>query len=136
MPEERSNETLVQQHMRLRDLAGRIRDAGSREGVAELLPDLRGCLETHFAEEEAAGGVYEMIRESAPEKTHDVERLTEEHRTLLQDVQSLINAAGDVDVVQEALDLCSTLARHEAAENGLVLDVLNTDIGGRGVACQ
>lgn len=130
----RGTKGLVEQHRKVRTLAGQVRDAGTREVLVQLLPELLTTLEAHFAAEEAPEGLYEMIRTSAPERQNAIQDLAEEHRRLLETVRTLIAEGQGTgsDIVERAQRVCDAIGEHEAAENALVLDVFNTDIGGSG----
>lgn len=132
MAEDRSNELIAEQHHHLRALAGRIKQASTRDDIAPLLPELLSSLQVHFAAEEGPGGVMETIQETAPERSRQVEALVGEHRSMLGTVGLLLSEDPAGDFVATAHKVCDELTRHEAEENDLFLEVLETDIGGRG----
>jgi hypothetical protein len=93
-------------------------------------------LEQHFAGEEASDGLFEMLRENAPERQRAIEDLAQQHRDMLSRIRTLTELAQtegletDEEIVEQAHRIADAFGEHEAAENALLLDVFNTDIGG------
>jgi hemerythrin-like domain-containing protein len=134
-PMARSTEHLLEEHRQIHAIARQIQDAGDRNTVLPLLPELLARLERHFAGEEAPDGLFDMIRTTAPERQNSVKELEIQHRDLLTALRELIErwqpegSEADRETVVLAHRIADDLRNHEATENNLFLDVLNTDIG-------
>ena len=118
----------------------RIRDAlNDRDNVgamALLLSDVRDELAEHFKNEEA-GGYLDAATNYAPELTKRATELREQHTQLIAKISEIIDAltspglnAWDWDnVVAKTLGFLNLLLDHERAENKLVQDAYQQDIG-------
>jgi hypothetical protein len=123
------------EHRELNALLDDIQQTSARATTAELmdnlvglLGDLHGRLAAHFDGEER-GGLFEQIRELAPEQAHECAKLCDEHDALLKRVDHLRTAETEVRSSPEWVAglrvLLSELAHHEAAENELLTRVLD-----------
>lgn len=126
---------LLAQHGELRETLGMIEASGEAARLVPLLEDLRAELETHFAEEEGAGGLAEAVGASAPRHMRHLEALLAEHRQLLAALDALL-ARGQAlltgpvrEFVRETRALSRRLRRHEAQETELLSDAVHADIG-------
>ena len=109
----------------------------SYQGVVQILRNLRGELQNHFAEEEAGGCLDEAVSR-CPRLSPDAKRLECEHADLLAEVDRLIAEAADSDAhvesrvtLQRDFDsLCRQLHAHEAAENDLLRQGFGANVNG------
>lgn len=95
-----------------------------RSSVVKVLGDVRGTLQSHFAEEEG-GGCLDQAVSFRPSLASKMKRIEEEHPRLLAQVDQLIAQVEDggttpaehVSLVTAFDELCRELHSHEAAEN-------------------
>ncbi len=129
---------IAEEHRRLRELLARIEATRELLPLVELLGELHAELEEHFAHEEAAGGLEDVIEDAAPHLLERVEGLYDEHRYCLRELDRLRDLAratldGPVaEVVNGVAGLCRTLHDHEAVETELLSSALYDEIGGSG----
>lgn len=101
--------------------------------VRDSLLSLGSHLKTHFAFEEF-GGFMEEVVGASPNASPQVERLKQDHQTILAESERLCRMArrGSSEISQlrkKILHLLELLNRHEHAENELVQRVLMDDLG-------
>jgi len=129
---------IAEEHRRLRELLARIETTRELKPLLELLGELHAELEEHFAHEEAAGGLEDVVDDAAPHLLEQVEGLFEEHRYCLRELDRLRELArstleGPVaEVIEGVAGLCHTLHEHEAVETELLSSALYDEIGGSG----
>lgn len=129
---------IAEEHRRLRDLLGRVKDTRELGPLLTVLAELRAELVEHFAHEEAAGGLHDVIDDAAPHLLERVHDLFDEHRRCLDDLDRLRERVrqtleGPVtELLRDADRLCATLHEHEAAETELLSGALYDEIGGSG----
>ncbi len=134
-------EEIRQEHDELRQLLGTISHAlGDRletvARVAEMLTSLQGHVEKHFDEEEEIG-FFEQVAEKAPRLADKAQQLRDEHAQLRDTLKTLIEHAADHDDTDEwwskteslFRDFCRDLMHHESAENSILMDAYQQDIG-------
>jgi iron-sulfur cluster repair protein YtfE (RIC family) len=119
------------EHRALHALLGEVEraaaDPEAREALASRLGTLRERLDAHFTAEEESG-LFEQIRDLAPEQAHECSRLCDEHTALLGRLDALRSAdageRGDAWTrgVKVFLD---ALSGHEARENEILTRVLD-----------
>lgn len=138
MPQTASHDTpagkTLAEHRALHALLGEIeKEAGEAAGVAaetlvSHLDRLRERLAAHFDGEEQSG-LFEQIRELAPEQAHECAKLCDEHLDLLREVDDLRSEearARDSGSWREGVrSLLARLAEHESKENELLTRVLD-----------
>jgi len=131
----RQRSHMLAQHRSLRETLGRITATSELTHLVRLLDDLHAQLEPHFAEEEAADGLAEVVGAVAPQHVRHLERLMAEHRVLLATLDGLVargrSLLSDVvgDYVREVRALSQRLREHEAQETALLSDAVHADIG-------
>ncbi len=129
---------IAEEHRRLRELLGRVKDARDLGSLLPLLGELRAELVEHFAHEEAAGGLHDVIDDAAPHLLERVHDLFDEHRRCLDDLDRLSERVRKIlegpvtELLRDADRLCATLHEHEAAETELLSGALYDEIGGSG----
>ncbi|MBI4951750.1 MAG: hemerythrin domain-containing protein [Myxococcales bacterium] len=130
MPLHALHETLSSEHAglrkRLRDLL-ELRDAAA---LAAELGALAALLASHFAGEEAEGGLFATLASSLPEAT--VAQLRADHREIeatLAEVVALVSRPGATVPVPVVHALVATVAEHERRENTLFQEHLERDVG-------
>jgi len=140
-------EQLQQEHQmigaaanKLQDLVGRPVSARERESdwlnsVRDSLNSLNSHLKTHFAFEEF-GGFMEEVVGASPNASREVDRLKQDHQTILAKSEELCQITRGGSALSETsqlrkriLRLLELLNRHEHAENELVQCVLMDDLG-------
>ena len=133
---------------RLKDLFAELRQACSpdrrevkltRHELLEKLGDLRDQLATHFALEEAFGYFDEPLM-AAPRLSAQAEELRLQHADLFVRFCQLVEDAEDLyqhethahafyHVAEQFREFDAILQAHEQAENNLILEAFNSDIG-------
>jgi hypothetical protein len=98
-------------------------------------------LSEHFADEEAAGGLYDDLAKRSPAATEQLSELRREHRAILEELEALTRAIeshlepdGSISEATRAdVTRCmERLRRHEHVESRMIADVYYTDDGGLG----
>jgi Hemerythrin HHE cation binding domain len=126
-----------QEHRQLDALLADLAGSTDLARIGRRLDDLRALLVTHFETEEGPDGMHEIVREGAAHRLPNVQRLFEEHREMLAQLDRLRSEvasclAGPVAVVLGGVSaLAESLARHEADEEQLFAEAFYSDIGGR-----
>lgn len=129
---------IAEEHRRLRELLGRVKETRELGPLRTVLAELRAELVEHFAHEEAAGGLHDVIDDAAPHLLERVHDLFDEHRRCLDDLDRLREQVrqtleGPVtELLRDADRLCTFLHEHEAAETELLSGALYDEIGGSG----
>ena len=80
------------EHRVLRTQLEVLKNAGDRLGVLSVLQDLPKRLAEHFADEEAAGGLYEDLARRCPPIYDEIKALQAEHRAILEEFEALKDA--------------------------------------------
>jgi hypothetical protein len=106
---------------------------GSRAEARRCLVALRAHVTDHFRQEEQ-GGYMAAVLEHQPHKERAVQQLLAEHRQLAEALDALLGDAvaaqgGDDGFRGRVGAWVEWLRRHEAAENVLVEDAFNQDVG-------
>ena len=133
-----SADRLLHAHRTLKELLDQICDAPDAKSLAPLLHQLRFELSEHFQQEEGPHGFGAAVSEAAPHRTELIQRLFEEHTEFLNTLSGLEERAGrpaaseDEALCRAARELCHKIRKHEAQENDLLTETINTDLGGRG----
>jgi iron-sulfur cluster repair protein YtfE (RIC family) len=142
-----SQETLLDQHSRLRSVLGALAaalvsapEAGAAadwlRGLAAGFTELGVRLEAHFEHEERSG-LFASIVEARPEALHTCVRLRAEHASFLERIGHLTGeAARGVpsgamalgQMVVQAQSLIDDLQKHEETENALVSETLDGSV--------
>ena len=138
MPESTSHATPAEktlaEHRALHALLGEIEEAsaGAGETAAETLAShldvLRERLAAHFDGEEQSG-LFDQIRELAPEQAHECAKLCDEHLGMLRQLDGLREASPQTRATpawpQGVREFLAHLAQHESRENELLTRVLD-----------
>src|SRR5262249_55135119 len=111
----------------LRDLrAALAQDSAEPADLTGRLEALPNLLSEHFALEEDGGSLPSVVQPQ-PHLGRAVERLQEEHRSILRDLGAILaNPIGDLRPKVE--DLIEEIRRHERHENTLVQDAFSLDL--------
>lgn len=108
-----------------------------RQELASLVSDVRDRAAFHFALEEAYGYFEDPVA-VAPRLCERVDRLRAEHGELFADICSIVHVFEDsepdlpadfVGVQEMCREFLSRFDAHEAAENALIAQAFNEDIG-------
>lgn len=124
------------EHHTLRGLVHRVDEHRDLTTMVPLLEELRQLLEEHFAHEEEADGMADLVRVAAPHRMDTVDQLFDEHRRFLADTDVLIEriraclSGPTQDVYDRAHALAVALHDHEARETELLSDAMYEDEGG------
>ena len=139
-------EQLQQEHQMIGAAAKELKDlverpvspheeqSGWLNSIRDSLLSLGSHLKTHFAFEEFGGFMDEVVGTS-PNASPQVERLKQDHQTILAESERLCRIArgGSPSEISQLrkkiLHLLELLNRHEHAENELVQRVLMDDLG-------
>jgi hypothetical protein len=127
-------ERVLAQHQEIHALAEEIGRTAELPHLLPRLVRLRALLVEHFECEEEAGGFYETVRAMTPRLVGWVDQLQREHQALLASVDGLaVQAQSLAALVERALGeakaLTFRLARHEAEEEQVLNETVNTDLG-------
>lgn len=131
----RNKDAVLAEHRALREILARMREAEKREDLVARLLEFRSATRQHFDGEEAPGGFYENVILSAPRHQAALEDLREEHGRFLMEAERLTLTARecpDEELDRLRTDVRSLVERlddHEARENEILLEVMNTDLG-------
>ncbi len=137
-PTGQPHDQIAEDHHNLRQALAHI---GTITDIAVLLPALEKlyrALEDHFALEEAADGLTQTIGDSAPHHLNRLDRLFEEHKTLLGTLSGIMQKGrtcldGPVaEVLGDVKSLSDALHAHEVTETELLTDAVYTDLGTSG----
>lgn len=104
-----------------------------RQDVVAALDLVRGALDEHITEVEAADGLLPELRRLDARFAHAVAVLEAEHPALCRQLDAALRSAADApaeEVRRRALDVLVALARHRQRGADLVYDAYNVDIGG------
>lgn len=102
------------------------------ERVSVALLELSGDFRDHVELTEGPSGLYSRVIRSSPRLAHAVERLTQEHASLTDLIEQLIDVDGDPEVVREGgTKLLGDLVRHRQRGADLVWEAFSVDIGGQ-----
>lgn len=123
------------EHARLKVLLHDIRSVTDAGRLLPQLQELRTLLVSHFEHEEMPSSLGSALEE--PRFARIVEELFEEHRLFLRALDDVIQQArsweeGGKNVLRNVAELAQQLHEHEGRENALMLDLADTDLGGRG----
>ncbi len=121
-------------HTNLRKLLVRLEGLEDLHAEGDLLDTLVPLLKEHFDEEEAKDGLYAQILADQPNREGVLHALQADHVRLLRDADLLTQElrALELAVVRvhtHKAALLRALRRHEAAENKLMFESVNLDIG-------
>ena len=139
---------IKEDNQRLKELLAELRealgerptnDALTRHQLIEKLSDFRDLLATHFALEEAFGYFDEPLM-AAPRLAERAEELRQEHARLFVRLCGLVDQAEDIFqrepherayrlIAEQFRQFDSDLQVHEQAENELIMEAFNADIG-------
>ena len=116
------------------------------QGVSDALLELSGDFHDHVELTEGPAGLYARVNRSSPRLSHQVERLTADHKTLTELISDLLTLVGkaagsfargdsmraDVDEVRDGgTALISALVRHRQRGSDLMYEGYSVDIGGQ-----
>jgi len=140
-------EQLQQEHQMIGPAAKELKDLVERpvspdeeqsnwlNSVRDSLLSLGSHLKTHFAFEEF-GGFMEEVLGASPNSSPQVERLKQDHQTILAESERLCrvtrrgsSSSETSQLRKKILHLLELLNRHEHTENELVQRVLMDDLG-------
>ncbi len=125
------------EHRQILELVARLESGPLFSELAETLSVLSALLVTHFASEEAAGGLFDKLAAAQPNSSSRVEQLRTQHRRLSAKVAELAEEAAGLQqrmdgLFEGASGLAVKLRRHEATESRYLVDTLYIDYGGSG----
>lgn len=126
---------ITEEHEALRESLEILRRLTDLPLLIARLRDLRPLLVEHFRSEEAEDGLHTVVSDNAPHLLPSVQRVFEEHRQFLADIDRLSDEAQECwkGPVREVLDgvrtLCDKLHEHEALETELLTESVYTDLG-------
>ena len=132
---------------KLRELVERERETTQRlvDGIQNntdpsvlrtLLLEFRSELTDHFGLEEAEDGLFDAIEEAAPHFAMNIARRKSEHREFVAELDGLLarfpDTSSRAELSESIASLVQRMRRHDNKENVLLLDSMETDIGGLG----
>jgi len=116
------------------------------QNVSAALLELSADFRDHVELTEGPTGLYARVNRSSPRLSHQVDRLTQDHKTLTELISELLTLVGkaagqfargdsmrdDVDEVRErGTALISALVRHRQRASDLMYEGYSVDIGGQ-----
>lgn len=124
-------------HWALDRLLELLEEATERGAIVEHLEDLARMLPEHFAEEEAAGGLFAEIEDARPANSRKIRSLRSEHQWISRALDERLKRVREPHRTLRAIrrDVSTLVARirdHENREIGLVMDTYLIDEGGLG----
>ena len=126
---------ITDEHEVLRSSLERLRDLTDLPSVITSLQSLRPRLVEHFQSEEAEDGLHHVVSENAAHLLPSVQRVFEEHRQFLADIDRLTSDAVEcwegpvARILQGIRNLCDHLHEHEILETELLTESVYTDLG-------
>lgn len=126
---------IADEHRALTDTVGRLGKTTDPHQLLPRLEKLRDQLEHHFASEEGNDGLRSDVRKLAPFLLTSLEKIFEEHRRFLADIEALeakTRACIDgplAEILDDTTALVRRLHNHEQRESELLSDVYYTDYG-------
>lgn len=131
----RARDEFFHEHRKIQDSTRQIESVRDLHELLRCLQRARTLLEHHFVSEEAPGGFFDTVRSAAPRFSPRVEKLGEDHRAFLSELDQLAERAraclaGPVaEVLKQAADLARRLREHEAHEGEILIDALYDETG-------
>lgn len=128
----------IEDHHALNVILGRVLGTRDLDLLVPLLGELQRLLEEHFSREEHDDGLFQMVRDRAPQHMEQIEALQAEHPLFLAAVRDLEKKTracidGPVNEIMTGISkLCQDLQVHETRENGVLSDALYRDLGEAG----
>ena len=128
----------IEDHHALNVILGRVLGTRDLDLLVPLLGELKRLLEEHFSREEKDDGLFQMVRERAPQHLEEIEALQKEHPLFLAMVRDLEEKTracidGPMNEIMSGISkLCQDLQIHETRENGVLSDALYRDLGDAG----
>jgi hypothetical protein len=123
-------------------LAAPAADTRWPERLGNALSDLRVTLDAHVRETETPGGVLDQVRDQAPRLVNQVDRLVDEHVSMVADTEQLMDRLDHVrtgraaeetaSIREQALLLLAEIVRHRHLGADLLYEAYNVDVGGPG----
>ncbi|MHC5065623.1 MAG: hemerythrin domain-containing protein [Planctomycetota bacterium] len=116
------------------NLTRELQNCTDLDVMGETLAKLRAVLVQHFKGEEASEGLFEVITQKAPQHSHTIERLIEEHRAMLNGLDDLSERVQNFkkDIAKITEEFGAGLEKHETEEVDLYNDTLIIEYGGQG----
>lgn len=121
-------------HTQLRKLLERLQALEDLHAEGDLLDTVVPLLREHFEEEEAPDGLYDQILADQPNREGVVHALKSDHERLIHDAELLTEELRGLELAVKRVHtrkaaLIRALRRHESAENKLMFESVNLDIG-------
>lgn len=126
---------VLREHRKIHALAAQIGNARQPGNLLAPLVDLLPLLQRHFAAEEGSNGFYEYLADRAPRLRNRMVEVVAEHVGLLasfRELQQRAKANPSPTACDEARTLVARLRAHEKAEDDLLIEALDHDVGGQG----
>ena len=120
----------------MRKLVDGIQDNTDPSVLRTSVQEFRAALVGQFSLEEAEDGLFEAIEEAAPHFAANVARRKAEHRKFVAELDELLvrfpDTSSRAEFRRSIADLVQRVQQHDNKENTLLLDSVETDIGGLG----
>lgn len=119
------------EHRLIRSSLERLVQIADLARLEQTLQELEPLLASHFAHEEAEGGIHEVIGLTAPGLVPSVEELFDEHKELLELLQRLLSevARARAVIFEDRDRLVEGLRSHEARETELFSQAAYSELG-------
>jgi iron-sulfur cluster repair protein YtfE (RIC family) len=128
-------DTIASQHEQLKLLVTNLPETKDLAVLLGRLKELRRGLETHFELEEGMEGFHDIVLERAPRHHTRVQRLFDEHREFLRQVDAITSkihvclAGPAAEIFREVEAFTQALHSHEERENEMLWDAMDSDTG-------
>jgi len=127
-------ERIAAEDRHVRELNHRLRQCADLEALLACATELRAMLVDQFTGEEQPGGFFDAESLQSPRHIARLEDLRREHGAMLRELDALIGRATRVlteavAIREDASVIGQRLEAHEAAEDDVLLDALETDLG-------
>lgn len=135
---------IEEDHSGVRSRIEEIEAARTRAGLGSALDGLPEQLRQHFALEESEGGYFEDVARRQPAISPQLQRLREDHRAMLEQLDELCRQLADRARSNEpeedipphlhgaVTEWVEKLRSHEIDESRIIADVYYTEEGGYG----
>lgn len=128
------DEQIAAEDRQVRELNRQLQECTGANSLLECATELRARLVGHFAVEEQPGGFFDAESSQSPRHVARLEALRREHGVMLQELDVLIERvrAALVEagaILEDARVIGHRLKAHEAAEDDVLLDTFDTDLG-------
>jgi hypothetical protein len=127
-------EQIAAEDRHVREMNCRLQECRDIAALLVCASELRTRLVGHFAVEEQPGGFFDTDSDQSPRHVARLDALRREHGEMLMELDVLIgraraSVAEARAILEDARAIGHRLEAHEAAEDDMLLDTVDTDLG-------